>query len=144
MKTSDILSEILSAEGLTVQELATSINYPVNKLYDIKQGRTKKFSDELIGLISDRYPNYTRAFLLTGENVLLADRENGNGIPKTNEVPIFATVTRNIDKILSELSAQREMSDRHMTEAFEIIKHFQQQTDRMIALMEQQRVNTII
>jgi len=135
MATNEILTYILESEGLSVQDFSSSIGYPVGKLYDIKQGRTKRFSDDLVDIISEKYPKYTRTFLLTGE---MAKQD----VPKEQELRIDAsslyTFSRNIDKILSELTAQREMSDRHMTEAFEIIRNFQSQTDRMITLLEKE------
>lgn len=127
MNTSEILTSILESEDLSVREFANSIGYPESKLYDIKQGRTKNFNDDLLLLISEKYPKYTREFLLTGIEGYGANQGNTSTL---------ATAVRDIDKILNEMTAQREMSDRHMTEAFGIIKHFQQQTDRLISIME--------
>lgn len=127
MKTSEILTSILNAEGVSVQEFAEKICYPATKLYDIKQGRTKNFSEDLIDIISAAYPKYTREYLRTGIE------DYGRS---TKEAEALTSAVRGLDKILTEMTAQREMSDRHMTEAFEIIKHFQEQTDRLISLME--------
>ena len=46
MKTNEILSAILSNEGLSVREFSDALGYPTSKLYDIKQGRTKKFDED--------------------------------------------------------------------------------------------------
>ena len=132
MSTSEILTLILEKEGMTVQDFAASIGYPATKLYDIKQGRTKNFGEDVIAAISGKYPKYSREFLLTG----IEDYGSGT---KTTE--ILGSALLGIDKVLSEMAAQREMSDRHMTEAFEIIKHFQAQTDRLISLMELKHPN---
>ena len=127
MNTSEILEKILEKEGFSVQEFANKIGYPVSKLYDIKQGRTKNFAEDLIERITAKFPQYTREYLLTGID------NYGSNVQVTETL---SSAIHGIDKILSEMTAQREMSDRHMTEAFGIIKHFQEQTDRLISLME--------
>lgn len=127
MNTSEILTTILSNEDLSVQEFAARIGYPATKLYDIKQGRTKNFNDELIESITAAYPKYSREFLLTG----IADYGE---LSKNTEN--LASTIHGIHMIVTEMSAQRIMYDKHMTEAFESIKRFQQQTERLITIME--------
>jgi len=145
MATSEILENVLSELGLSMQDFATSIGYPVSKLYDISRGRTKKFSEDLIAKISETYPKYTRSYLLLGENAEESMPEQESDSEQEVESPkptSQATVSSNIDRILNELAAQRVMSNKFMGEAFDIIKHFQTQTDRMIAVLETYITNT--
>ena len=66
MNTKAILERILEDQNLTVRDLANLLGYPESKLYCVKQGKTKTFSKELLELISNRFPNYSRVWLMTG------------------------------------------------------------------------------
>lgn len=71
MDTKGILTGILSELGLSTREFADSIGYSLTKLYDIQRGKTKRLGDDLVALISEKYPKFNRVWLLTGEGDML-------------------------------------------------------------------------
>lgn len=124
METKCILERILDDQGLTVKEFAEKIGYPAKKLYDIKQGRTKRFSDELLQIISDRFPNYSRVWLMTGMGDITVTNPsapvfNNHGDNVQNEQNV---ISKDFIELIKSTIAQ---TDRAMN-----------QTDKMIAIAE--------
>ena len=126
MNTSEILSFILQNEELSVQEFANLIGYPVSKLYDIKQGRTKKFSEDLMSLISYKFPKYNRDFLLTGTMPL---EQQVNQVIK--QMQSTDEKNDNFTLLINELSATRRDNTA-------IIQKYQSQLDEMIQIIKSQ------
>ena len=114
METKCILERILDDQGLTVKEFAEKIGYPAKKLYDIKQGRTKRFSDELLQIISDRFPNYSRVWLMTGM---------GDVYVSNPSAPVFTNTGNNVQNEQNVISK----------DMIELIKSSMAQTDRAMA-----------
>ena len=114
METKCILERILDDQGLTVKEFAEKIGYPAKKLYDIKQGRTKRFSDELLQIISDRFPNYSRVWLMTGM---------GDVVVTNPSAPVFTNTGNNVQNEQNVISK----------DMIELIKSSMAQTDRAMA-----------
>ena len=114
METKCILERILDDQGLTVKEFAEKIGYPAKKLYDIKQGRTKRFSDELLQIISDRFPNYSRVWLMTGMGDITVTHPSA---------PIFSNTGNNVQNEQNVISK----------DMIELIKSSMAQTDRAMA-----------
>ena len=114
METKSILERILEDQGLTVKEFAEKIGYPAKKLYDIKQGRTKRFSDELLQIISDRFPNYSRVWLMTGM---------GDVYVSNASAPVFTNTGNNVQNEQNVISK----------DMIELIKSSMAQTDRAMA-----------
>lgn len=114
METKCILERILDDQGLTVKEFAEKIGYPAKKLYDIKQGRTKRFSDELLQIISDRFPNYSRVWLMTGM---------GDIVVTNPSAPVFNNHGDNVQNEQNVISK----------DMIELIKSSMAQTDRAMA-----------
>ncbi len=86
MDTKGILTGILSEVGQNTREFADTIGYSLTKLYDVQRGKTKRLSDELINLILEKYPNFNKVWLLTGEGEMLkSDTQKHQGI--TKELP---------------------------------------------------------
>lgn len=71
MDTKGIFAGILSELGLNTREFADSIGYSLTKLYDIQRGKTKRLGDDLVTLISEKYPKFNRVWLMTGEGDML-------------------------------------------------------------------------
>lgn len=124
METKCILERILDDQGLTVKEFAEKIGYPAKKLYDIKQGRTKRFSDELLQIISDRFPNYSRVWLMTGMGDVTVTNPcapvfNNHGDNVQNEQNV---ISKDMIELIKSSMAQ---TDRAMS-----------QTDKVIAILQ--------
>ena len=124
MDTKAILEQILEHQNLTVRELANLLGYPEGKLYCIKQGKTKSFSKELLELISNRFPNYSRVWLMTGMGDVYVSNPSapvftntGNNVQNEQNV-----ISKDFIELIKSTIAQ---TDRAMN-----------QTDKMIAIAE--------
>lgn len=131
MTSGEIIEKIMYEYHLNARQFALSIGIIPQQVYDLQKGKTKNISDELASKILTKYSNINKAWLLSGEGEMFVDN---------TQKPFQSTFDiSSLQIIVNEMSAQREMSDRHMTEAFSVIKHFQEQTDRMITLLENQQ-----
>lgn len=124
MNTKAILERILEDQNLTVRDLANLLGYPESKLYCVKQGKTKTFSKELLELISNRFPNYSRVWLMTGMGDITVTNPsapvfNNHGDNVQNEQNV---ISKDFIELIKSTIAQ---TDRAMN-----------QTDKMIAIAE--------
>lgn len=76
MDSKDILTGILSELRQSTRELSDNLGYSLTKLYDVQRGKTKRLSDELVGLILEKYPRFSKVWLMTGEGNMLKSAEN--------------------------------------------------------------------
>ena len=114
MNTKAILERILEDQNLTVRDLANLLGYPESKLYCVKQGKTKTFSKELLELISNRFPNYSRVWLMTGM---------GDIVVTNPSAPVFNNHGDNVQNEQNVISK----------DMIELIKSSMAQTDRAMA-----------
>ena len=114
MNTKAILERILEDQNLTVRDLANLLGYPESKLYCVKQGKTKTFSKELLELISNRFPNYSRVWLMTGMGDITVTHPSA---------PIFSNTGNNVQNEQNVISK----------DMIELIKSSMAQTDRAMA-----------
>lgn len=93
MNTPEIISKLLEDTGLNASQFAKSVNLVPTQIYDLKSGKTKKISDEVADKILRVYPQYQKAWLLSGEiPVLKMDNKEveqpvisyANGVPYYN------------------------------------------------------------
>lgn len=94
MNTLEIISKLLEDTGLNASQFAKSVNLIPTQIYDLKSGKTKKISDEVADKILRTYPQYQKAWLLSGEMPILKIGNNkdveqpvisyANGVPYYN------------------------------------------------------------
>lgn len=94
MNTPEIISKLLEDTGLNASQFAKSVNLIPTQIYDLKSGKTKKISDEVADKILRTYPQYQKAWLLSGEMPILKIGNNkdveqpvisyANGVPYYN------------------------------------------------------------
>ena len=85
MDSKEILAGILSELGQNTREFSDSIGYSLTKLYDVQRGKTKRLSDELIGLILEKYPRFNKVWLMTGEGTMLKQQDDPSSVPPTDD-----------------------------------------------------------
>lgn len=85
MDSKEILAGILSELGQNTREFSDSIGYSLTKLYDVQRGKTKRLSDELIGLILEKYPRFNKVWLMTGEGTMLKQQDDPFSVPPTDD-----------------------------------------------------------
>lgn len=76
MNTPEIVSKLLEDAGLNASQFAKSVNLIPTQIYDLKSGKTKKISDEVADKILRVYPQYQKAWLLSGEMPILKTGNN--------------------------------------------------------------------
>lgn len=86
MESKDILGAILSELKLNTREFSDILGYSLTKLYDLQRGKTKKLSADLVALILEKYPTFSKTWLLTGEGDMLCTIPVKNQ-PRTKDEP---------------------------------------------------------
>ena len=75
MTPKEILEYILSEEKITYSQLSKEMNLPrAQSLYDIRDGKVKRISENYASKIIAAYPKYNRVWLLTGEGEMLIEK----------------------------------------------------------------------
>ena len=87
MTPKEILESILKNEEINYAQLAKAMGLSrVQPLYDIRDGKVKRISENYASKIMASYPQYSRIWLLTGEGEMLNNRigkeENDNTLNK--------------------------------------------------------------
>lgn len=77
----EIINEVLEYAGLEAPSFSKSIGVKLQRVYEIRSGRTKKISLSLANKIVEAYPEISKAYLLKGEGSLLVGGAARN-IPK--------------------------------------------------------------
>lgn len=140
MGPKEILECILSKEGITYAQLSKDMGLSrPQSLYDIRDGKVKRISENYASKILNAYPHYNRVWLLTGEGDMLTSdvpparsvdipEEIGNGFNPRELLDIIHDLTaqgkqnaeanernsRNIEKLIGLLaeSLKQERDDR--------------------------------
>lgn len=82
MTPKEILESILKNEEINYAQLAKAMGLSrVQPLYDIRDGKVKRISENYASKIMASYPQYSRIWLLTGEGEMLNKPEDNNAIP---------------------------------------------------------------
>ena len=71
----EVISLILKELGIKAPTFANSIGVKYQRILDIQNGKTKKVSPIVADAIIEKYPQFNRIWLLTGEGEMLKDIE---------------------------------------------------------------------
>lgn len=74
----EVISLILNELGIKAPTFANSIGVKYQRILDIQNGKTKKVSFPVADAIIEKYPQFNRTWILTGEGEML---KNGNPVP---------------------------------------------------------------
>ncbi len=92
----EIISLILKELGIKAPTFANNIGVKYQRILDIQNGKTKKVSSTVADAIIERYPQFNRIWLLTGEGEMLKSQEtlpeNYGGTPDDQSDQLFHTV----------------------------------------------------
>lgn len=130
-----IIHEILNYTGKNASSFSSSIGKDRPQwLYDVlNPEKNTSLSSKMADMICDKYPEFSKSYLLTGEGSLLrSDTINGNVQQNINSSHITQTgnveaPTAQMDKLISVLAEQSQQ----VTKA-------QEQIDRLITIIENQ------
>ncbi len=131
MTPKQIVDQILFEQRLNVNQFAKKVGVSATNLYDVMSGKIKAISNEMADKIRAVFPNYSKAWLMTGEgNAHIEETmpipEEGSDAPGSTSVHINdARTTGDIVKIcnafISEMAAQREAYSQHIDRLLNII-----------------------
>lgn len=131
MSAKEVIEKILYELHMTPAVFAKSCNLVPVQIYDIQSGKIKHISQGVASKILAKYSNFNKGWLLSGEGNMYAEE------PATQEqAPRHEQVSSSLQLLIAEMAAQREMSNAQMSRAFSVIEKFQEQTDRLIKIIE--------
>ena len=81
LSSQEVLQQLLKELEMSIKSFADKIDYSPAKLHDLKRGKTRRFSDELIAHITTAFPAISRVWLMTGEGSMYKNASGGNTLP---------------------------------------------------------------
>lgn len=84
-----VIKAVISELGLNAAQFAKSIGVHPTQIYDLQTGKTKAISPAMADKIISTYPEFTKAWLLTGEGDMYANNEPKPEISYTDGVPYY-------------------------------------------------------
>ncbi len=95
MEASEILMTIISNEGITIPELSRRMGISrAQPLYDIRDGKVKRISPNYADKILLSFPQYNKAWLLSGEGDPIKRNLEDEAVPKIIEFENFPFVSQ--------------------------------------------------
>lgn len=73
MVGSEVIFAILANEDLKPGTFAKMIGVTTTQIYDLQSGKVKKISEKVAEKILDVFPQYSKAWLITGEGSMLTE-----------------------------------------------------------------------
>lgn len=127
MLGNEIVSLILNDLGIKAPTFANRIGVKYQRILDIQNGKTKKISSALTDKIIERYPQYNRVWLLTGEGEMLRQGAGGHDTQAEDNVnganAEYLEVIAEYRKLVAQSQAQ--------------VSKAQEQIDRLLKIVEQ-------
>lgn len=131
MSAKEVIEALLFEFRMTASAFAKSCGLVPVQIYDIQSGKIQHISQGVASKILAKYSNLNKGWLLSGEGNMFADT------PTTQDpAPRQEQVSSSLQLLIAEMAAQREMSNAQMSRAFSVIEKFQEQTDRLIKIIE--------
>lgn len=139
MQGSDIIKLILNDLGVKAPTFAKSIGLQYQRILDIQNNKTKKISTTVADCIVEKYPQYSRAWLLTGEGEMYV---KGKG--KDNDSGDASTVTveslLHMNEVLAESNKGLVESNRSLAESNRLLAESNKtMADMQKSLLEETR-----
>lgn len=98
MTPKEILEYILSQEKITYAQLSKDMNLSrAQSLYDIRDGKVKRISDNYASKIIAAYPKYNRVWLLTGEGEMLVGENTASQEKTLEQLGASASISQETD-----------------------------------------------
>lgn len=140
MSGQTVISLILNELGIKAPTFAKNIGVKYQRILDIQNGKTQKVSSNVADLIIEKYPQFNRIWILTGDGDMLksAPIQNAVGDNNTqvagngNNVNNASTIDKALDKITEQLSK----SQNEVAEQRKLVSKSQEQIDRLITIIE--------
>ena len=92
MKGNEIIELILNDLGVKAPTFAKSIGVLYQRVLDIQNGRVKKISYDLAKKIIEKYPQYSKIWLLTGEGSRIREDKSANVLGNNNGINNSGTI----------------------------------------------------
>lgn len=135
MNAKEVIEALLFEYRMTASAFAKSCGLVPVQIYDIQNGKIKNISQGVASKILDKYSELNKGWLLSGEGSMYADSKDTQE-PVVRQETRQEHVSSSLQLLIAEMAAQREMSNAQMSRAFSVIEKFQEQTDRLIKIIE--------
>lgn len=116
MQGSDIIKLILNDLGVKAPTFAKSIGLQYQRILDIQSNKTKKISTTVADCIIEKYPQYNRAWLLTGEGEMYVNGGEKESKAGTSPATTVESLLR-MNEVLAESNKGLVESNRSLAES---------------------------
>ena len=122
MDTSSIIHEILYYTHLNRAQLAAKIGVNPQRIQSYKEGRVKQLPVDFVDLLCDKWPEFNRAYLLSGVGRLV-ERNDGINVQNNsnNNNSTINANTEHIKETIDILSKQLDEKDKQIETLHKII-----------------------
>jgi transcriptional regulator with XRE-family HTH domain len=107
---SQIIELILQFYHLNAKNFAEKIGTSPTQIYDLRKGKIKKLSPEMLEKILTAYPELSRSFLLTGEGEMFVNRSCAPSINTFNQQGNNTQTNGvvNVEQLFTTISSQQQ------------------------------------
>lgn len=127
-----VVDLILFEQRISRNQFAKAIGVTPTNVYDIMSGKIKTITNDMADKIRAIYPNYSKAWLLSGEgephvaapDILPDDDEFNQTAPQFGSAKTTEDIVKICNMFIGEIAAQREMYGKQISALIELIgKH---------------------
>lgn len=139
MQGSDIIKLILNDLGVKAPTFAKSIGLQYQRILDIQNNKTKKISTTVADCIVEKYPQYSRTWLLTGEGEMYVKGREKDAIAGTSSTTTVESLMR-MNEVLVESNKGLVESNRSLAESNRLLAESNKtMADMQKSLLEETR-----
>lgn len=106
MVGSEVIFAILANEDLKPGTFAKMIGVTTTQIYDLQSGKVKKISEKVAEKILDVFPQYSRAWLITGEGSMLTE---DTIVPESKDIPYEMDELSAMKQAINELLEEKKL-----------------------------------
>ncbi len=110
----EMTESLIEYMGMTLAQFAEHLGVSPQVLYDIKRGKTKKFSRRMLAIITSKMPEVNREWLLKGKGDMV--NSSNNVVQSIDQQYITGNITNHmstVDKVVAdELKALSNQVDK--------------------------------
>lgn len=106
MVGSEVIFAILANEDLKPGTFAKMIGVTTTQIYDLQSGKVKKISEKVAEKILDVFPQYSKAWLITGEGSMLTE---DTIVPESKDIPYEMDELSAMKQTINELLEEKKL-----------------------------------
>lgn len=139
-----IIQAVLSHVGMRAPSFAKAIGINYQRIFDLQNGRTKKFNPGIVNLICEKFPEINKTYLYTGEGDIVRKDYTEVVPPGTGPTAQLGEMIAMQQKLMSMLQSLADRESSLLERLMEVQERERVLNEREIALdkkaMEIQRL----